>query len=241
MELEQPSPSPASSPSPAHSPTAPHRLIGPVVLLKDVLHPVLAAVREHHDHLVAVGTRDVGLRGRKAAREAGPGARVRGVGLDAARRAGPDPSPPPACFSGVRAAGLNGQGEGRCLLGSDVVAIAAPHLIAPFILILPPAWCLPGSSPLHPALLTSNNPEGQRLQQNLGYRTPGVRCPPPELQRQTRSSLHTKAPGVGQQPGSSELSHFPQHPRVHCAHPSPQPGPQLTFCSWSKAYSKPAL
>lgn len=73
IELEQLSPSPASGPSPAQGPTAPHRLIGPVVLLKDVLHPVLAAVREHHDHLVAVGTRDVGLWGRETAPEAGPG------------------------------------------------------------------------------------------------------------------------------------------------------------------------
>lgn len=47
-----------------------HRFVGPVVLLEDVLHPVLAAVREHHDHLVAVGPRDVGLRGRGTAREA---------------------------------------------------------------------------------------------------------------------------------------------------------------------------
>ena len=74
MDLEQPSPSLASGPSPAHGPTAPHRLIGPVVLLKDVLHPVLAPVREHHDHLVAVGTRDVGLRGRETVPEARPGA-----------------------------------------------------------------------------------------------------------------------------------------------------------------------
>lgn len=73
-ELEQPSPSSVSSPSPALGPTAPHRLIGPVVLLKDVLHPVLTAVREHHDHLVAVGTRDVGLWGRETVPEARPGA-----------------------------------------------------------------------------------------------------------------------------------------------------------------------
>lgn len=64
MELKQLSPSVVSSPSPAHRPTASHRLVGPVVLLKDVLHSVLTAVREHHDHLVAVGTCDVGLWGR---------------------------------------------------------------------------------------------------------------------------------------------------------------------------------
>lgn len=64
MELEQPFSCVVSSPSPAHSPTASHRLIGPVVLLKDILYSVLTTVREHHDHLVAVGTGDVGLWGR---------------------------------------------------------------------------------------------------------------------------------------------------------------------------------
>lgn len=64
MELEQPFSCVVSSPSPAHSPTASHRLIGPVVLLKDILYSVLTTIREHHDHLVAVGTGDVGLWGR---------------------------------------------------------------------------------------------------------------------------------------------------------------------------------
>lgn len=66
MGPEQPFPSVVSSPSPAHSPTASHRLIGPVVLLKDILYSVLTTVREHHDHLVAVGTGDVGLWGRNS-------------------------------------------------------------------------------------------------------------------------------------------------------------------------------
>lgn len=152
MELEQPSPSPVCSPSPAHGPTAPHRLIGPVVLLKDVLHPVLATIREHHDHLVAVGTRDVGLRGREMVPEAGPrvsGAR-RGVGCGWEvgwmwpGRNGGGPGGLAlthlfflASFSRVRVARVNGQEKGRCLLGNDVVAIAARHLIAPFISILP--------------------------------------------------------------------------------------------------------
>lgn len=39
----------------------PHRPIGPVVLLEDILHTVLTSIREHHDHLIAVGPSDVGL------------------------------------------------------------------------------------------------------------------------------------------------------------------------------------
>lgn len=52
----------AQPPTPCAAPgSEPHRPIRPVVLLEDVLHAVLAAVREHHDHLIAVGTGDVGL------------------------------------------------------------------------------------------------------------------------------------------------------------------------------------
>lgn len=149
MDLEQPSPSLVSSPSLAHDLTAPHRLIGPVVLLKDILHSVLTAVREHHDHLVAVGTCDVGLRGREMVLEAGP--RASCARLDAARRAGHNPSLFLACFSGVRVVRVNRQEEGHCLLGNDVVIIAAQHLIAPFIFILSLARCLAPSPSAQPS------------------------------------------------------------------------------------------
>lgn len=69
-----------------------------------------------------------------------------GTGLDAARRAGPNPSLFPAHFSGERVTRENGQ-EGHCQLGSDVLANATQHLIAPFIFILPLAPCLIESGP----------------------------------------------------------------------------------------------
>lgn len=170
VELEQLSPFLTSGPSPARGPTAPHRLIGPVVLLKDVLHPVLATVREHHDHFVAVGTCDVGLRGKETVTEAR-------AGVSGTRHgAGPDLPLFPACFSGMRVARVNGQEKGCCLLGNGVMAIAAQHLIAPLIFILPLAQCLAGSSPLCLALLTLNNPEGQQLQQKLGSSMLGSGC-----------------------------------------------------------------
>lgn len=217
IELEQLSPSLVSSPSPAHGPTAPHRLIGPVVLLKDVLYPVLTAVREHHDHLVAVGTRDVGLRGRETAPEAGPGTSGARRGAGCGQEGWPRPILFPGLFLLGEVAGVNGQEKGHCLLGNDV-ATAARHLIAPFIFILPLARCLAGSSPLCPALLTFNNPEGQWLQQNLSYSMPGRRMFPLALQRRTRSPLHAEAPGTGQQPGAWSSSITPSTHR--CTLPS---------------------
>lgn len=53
----------------------------------------------------------------------------------------------PAHFSGARVTRVNGQEEGRCQLGNDVVANATRHLIAPLVFILPLAWHLVGSGP----------------------------------------------------------------------------------------------
>lgn len=90
--------------------------------------------------------------------EAGP--RVSGAGLDVSRRAGPDPSLFPACFSTAMVARVNGQEKGCCLLGNDLVAIATQHLIAPFSFIFWDGGCLAGSVPLCTVLLTFNNPGG---------------------------------------------------------------------------------
>lgn len=40
-----------------------HRFVGPVVLLKDFLGTILAAICKHHYHLIAVGPRGAGLLG----------------------------------------------------------------------------------------------------------------------------------------------------------------------------------
>lgn len=55
--LSHPRPSSGQPPTRAE----PHRPIGPIILFEDVLHSILSPVREHHDHLIAVSTGDVGL------------------------------------------------------------------------------------------------------------------------------------------------------------------------------------
>lgn len=40
-----------------------HRFVGPVVLFKDLLRAILAAICKHHYHLVAVGPRGAALLG----------------------------------------------------------------------------------------------------------------------------------------------------------------------------------
>lgn len=95
---------------------------------------------------------------------------------------------------------------------------------------------------IQPPLLTFNNPEGQHLQQNLVYSVLGVGCPRHGISREDKEPSACRSPRHRAAAGCSELSHHPQHPWVpHSVPPSLQPGPQLTFCSWSKAYSKPAL
>lgn len=42
-----------------------HRFVGPVVLLKDFLGTILAAICKHHYHLIAVGPRGAGLLGNR--------------------------------------------------------------------------------------------------------------------------------------------------------------------------------
>lgn len=143
MELEQPFSSMVSSPSPAHRPTASHRLIGPVVLLKDILHSVLTAVREHHDHLVAVGTCDVGLWGRHSTCGHTWSQQCWAQGWMQPRGLAPTHHFSQPISLGARVA----RQEGHCQLGNDVVANATRHLTAPFIFILPLAQCLFGSGP----------------------------------------------------------------------------------------------
>lgn len=42
-----------------------HRFVGPVVLLKDLLGTILAAIGKHHYHLIAVGPGGAGLLGNR--------------------------------------------------------------------------------------------------------------------------------------------------------------------------------
>lgn len=54
-----------------------HRFVGPVVLLKDFLGTILAAIGKHHYHLIAVGPRGAGLLGSRS-RESGASSRDKG-------------------------------------------------------------------------------------------------------------------------------------------------------------------
>lgn len=39
-----------------------HRFVGPVILLKHILHSVFSSVSEHHNHFIAIGSCDIGLK-----------------------------------------------------------------------------------------------------------------------------------------------------------------------------------